>query len=384
MWKPTNWFGWKSYFYNSYTIVIRFFTCGFTLAHGIDLLFVSRKVSDFTNNISAFLGMVNACLKYAEILRTRKSVIKICQNFQSGLFKPNTLDEIQIQDKYNQLIRILFLGCTTLYNMSGAGITIGRMYGDRIEYELPYRTTLPYDHTEPIIFRFTIVMQFIIVCIGANILAAFDTFFVGMMLQICAKIKILKHRFRVIVSTLEKIQNEGPYDVIEYDKLETKMFSVWIKSHNDILSSDNIIARKTNEFFLKSSLTDDVGSIFSKVIFVQFSVSAFVLCTTIYVISQVPVFTAEFAGNFLYLIATTTQIFMLCISAHQFSDLSRVMYDTNWFVLSTSAQKKIVLMMARTLKPIEFSSGHLASLSLESFKSIMKVTYSTYSLLKTS
>ncbi|KAK0076679.1 hypothetical protein PV325_005017, partial [Microctonus aethiopoides] len=318
MWKPTNWFGWKSYFYNSYTIVIRFFTCGFTLAHGIDLLFVSRKVSDFTNNISAFLGMVNACLKYAEILRTRKSVIKICQNFQTG--------------------------CTTLYNMSGAGITIGRMYGDRIEYELPYRTTLPYDHTEPIIFRFTIVMQFIIVCIGANILAAFDTFFVGMMLQICAKIKILKHRFRVIVSTLEKIQNEGPYDVIEYDKLETKMFSVWIKSHNDILS-----------------LTDDVGSIFSKVIFVQFSVSAFVLCTTIYVISQVPVFTAEFAGNFLYLIATTTQIFMLY--------LSRVMYDTNWFVLSTSAQKKIVLMMARTLKPIEFSSGHLASLSLESFKS---------------
>lgn len=105
MWKPINWFGWKSYFYNSYTIVTRFFTCAFTLAHGIDLLFVSRKVSDFTKNISAFLGMVNACLKYAEILRTRKSIIKICQNFQTGLFKPNTLDEIRIQDKYNQMIR---------------------------------------------------------------------------------------------------------------------------------------------------------------------------------------------------------------------------------------------------------------------------------------
>ncbi|KAK0179432.1 hypothetical protein PV327_005184 [Microctonus hyperodae] len=243
-------------------------------------------------------------------------------------------------------------GCTALYNVSGAGITIGRMYGDRVEYELPYRTTLPYDHTKPFIFRFTIVMQFIIVCIGANILAAFDTFFVGMMLQICAKINILKHRFQVIVTTLERIQKEESYDVIEYDKLETKMFSVWIKSHNDILS-----------------LTDDVGSIFSKVIFVQFSVSAFVLCTTIYVISQVPVFTAEFAGNFIYLIATTVQIFILCISAHQFADLSRAIYDTNWFVLSTSAQKKIVLIMVRTLKPIEFSSGHLATLSLDSFKS---------------
>ncbi|KAK0093251.1 hypothetical protein PV326_013959 [Microctonus aethiopoides] len=119
--------------------------------------------------------------------------------------------------------------------MSGAGITIGRTFAERVEYELPYRTPLPYDYTEPIIFRFTVAMQFIIIWISANVQAAFDTFFVGVMLQICAKINILKLRFQVIVTTLEEIRYEKQYDVIKYQQLETELFKVWIKSHNDIL-----------------------------------------------------------------------------------------------------------------------------------------------------
>ncbi|KAK0093252.1 hypothetical protein PV326_013960 [Microctonus aethiopoides] len=345
MWKPITWFGWKSYFYNLYTVVIIILTYGFTLAEGLDLIFVSSSIDDFMNNIFSLLAMVNVCAKIAGVLGKRKDIYKISQNLQTG--------------------------CTTLFEIAGAGITIGRMCADRPENELPYRTVLPYDYSKPIIYRFTVVMQFLIICISGTILAGFDTLFPGIMLQICAKINILKHRFQVIVTTLEEIRYEKQYDVIKYQQLETNLFKVWIKSHNDILR-----------------LSKEIESIFSTVIIIQFSVSAFVLCTTIYLISQVSVFTVEFAGNFLYLIAMVAQIFIFCISAHQvtleFSDLSQAMYNTNWFVLSTSAKRSIVLMMVRTLRPIVFSSGHLATFSLDSFKSLMKVTYSTYSVLKTS
>ncbi|KAK0172472.1 hypothetical protein PV328_005786 [Microctonus aethiopoides] len=98
------------------------------------------------------------------------------------------------------------------------------------------------------------------------------------------------------------------------------------------------------------------------------------------------IFTTEFMGNFAYLIAATCEIFVFCIAANQvtfeFADLSLAIYNTKWFALSMSAKKNIILMMGRTLRPIIFSSGHLVVLSLESFKSLIKVAYSMYSVLK--
>ncbi|KAK0179431.1 hypothetical protein PV327_005183 [Microctonus hyperodae] len=238
MWKPITWFGWKSYFYNLYTVVIIILTYGFTLAEGIDLLFVSSSIDDFMNNIFSLLAMVNVCSKIAGILGKRKDIYRICQNFQTG--------------------------CTMLFEIAGAGITIGRIYADRPENELPYRTVLPYDYSKPIIYRFTVVMQFIIICISGTILAGFDTLFPGIMLQICAKLNILKHRFKVIVTTLEEIRYEKQYDMTEYQQLETKLFNVWVKSHNDLLR-----------------LSADIESIFSTVILIQFSnfVIPILVCT---------------------------------------------------------------------------------------------------------
>lgn len=54
----------------------------------------------------------------------------------------------------------------------------------------------------------------------------------------------------------------------------------------------------------------------------------------------------------------------------QFADLHHAIYNTKWYDLSISTKKNIMLMMVRSLRPIIFTSGFLAVLSLDSFKSV--------------
>ncbi|KAK0093253.1 hypothetical protein PV326_013961, partial [Microctonus aethiopoides] len=101
---------------------------------------------------------------------------------------------------------------------------------------------------------------------------------------------------------------------------------------------------------------NDSEFIFSKVMFVQYSTSALLICTIVYLISQMGIFTTKFMGNAGSLIALT--------------DLRLGINNTNWFALSVSAKRNIVFMMVRTLKPVVFTSGYMVTLSLESFKSL--------------
>ncbi|KAK0179429.1 hypothetical protein PV327_005181 [Microctonus hyperodae] len=189
---------------------------------------------------------------------------------------------------------------SALFEMSASGVTVSRMNVDQSSNSLPFNTYLPYNYSTPVIHRFTILAQYFIVFIAGHIQAGFDTLFPGIMMQICAKLAILKHRFRIVVIILGKMHETRTFSSKYYENVDKKLINDWIESHNAILS-----------------LYDNIESVFSKVIFVQYFMSALSLCITVYFISQMRIFTMEFIGNFVFLIASTTEIFALCFSANQ-------------------------------------------------------------------
>lgn len=121
-------------------------------------------------------------------------------------------------------------------------------------------------------------------------------------------------------------------------------------------------------------MADKINSIFTSVIFLQYSASSIIICTSIYLISQMPLFTVEFAALAMYLICMLIQIFLLCITGNEAtlecSSLAGEIYKTNWLVLTKRTKSYLILMMIRTRKPIVFTSGHIITLSLDSFKSV--------------
>ncbi|XP_034952089.1 odorant receptor Or1-like [Chelonus insularis] len=207
---------------------------------------------------------------------------------------------------------------------------------------------------------------------SANVDIAHDTLFPGMLLQICAQLNILKHRFKVMLNTLQKIHIRDQIKQFETLKaIEKKLFADCVEHHVTILR-----------------LTDDVISIFSKMIFIQYSCSSIILCSSVYALSQMKPFSPEFIACAVYILCMFFQIFYICMSGNrvtlEFSELSAAMYDTNWYTLTNAGRKNMFIMMMRSLKPIVIASGHFVTLSLDSFKNLLKLSYTIYNVFQQS
>lgn len=60
-----------------------------------------------------------------------------------------------------------------------------------------------------------------------------------------------------------------------------------------------------------------VNLIFSKMIFIQYSFSTIILCSSVYAFSQMPAFSPEFIACLVYILCMFFQIFVLCISGQR-------------------------------------------------------------------
>nr|AQN78499.1 olfactory receptor 97 [Meteorus pulchricornis] len=360
LWKTSTWSGWKSNFYNMYTMSIIFLVGGFTLTQLLDLLFISKTIDEMIDNISTSVTIAVVCVKFIGIIMKSRELEKIRLDFVTGWLKPTTADEISIQEKYNRFTKITTLITVGVYEASAIVVTAGRIIEVNLNHTLPYRAYLPFDYSKPAVYYSSVAVQSIIICIAIIIDSGFDTLFFGVMIQISAKIDILKYQFRVAVEALEKMCEEGANNSKQYRELERRYLGNWICCHNAILS-----------------LCSYVESVFSKVIFVQYSVSFLILCSVIYRMARTPMLSVEFLSGVLYLVSTGSEMFMLCFFSNQvtlnLADLCRTMYDTNWFHLCVPTQRKFVPMMTRTLKPVVFTSGHVVTLSLESFTAVSKI-----------
>ncbi|XP_053595270.1 odorant receptor 4-like [Microplitis demolitor] len=287
---------------------------------------------------------------------------------------------------------------------------------------LPYRGWFPYNYSRPNIFIITAAHQLFTFFIGAYVHVAFDTLFLGMMLYVSIQINVLQYRFKHIVRTMVKF-NVVNRNGDEENSPDKKLIAAWVDHHNDVLS-----------------LSDYVHRIFSGSIFFQYCLSSTQICVTVYALSSISVFSVEFMSGMVFLLGTTLQIFVLCMAAHQvtlefadlsdstynsdwcdlsirnkksvliivlqtlkpvvfttgyfvtlslesfknFADFNDAMFDTDWIILSTSAKKSMIIITTNTFKPVIFMSGFIITLSLESFKSVIKLSYSIYNVLQQS
>ncbi|XP_034949800.1 putative odorant receptor 19b [Chelonus insularis] len=141
-----------------------------------------------------------------------------------------------------------------------------------------------------------------------------------------------------------------------------------------------------NKFDRYANLVQSINIIFSQVIFLQYAISSLILCTIAKVLTSTPLFSMDFVGNLLFFLAMAKQIFFQCYTVNQmiieFSDITTTLYNTNWFQLSKNIQKSVIIILAKTAKPVVFSSGYFITLSLESFTKIIKFSYTIYNVLE--
>ncbi|XP_024893923.1 odorant receptor 49b-like, partial [Temnothorax curvispinosus] len=88
----------------------------------------------------------------------------------------------------------------------------------------------------------------------------------------------------------------------------------------------------------------------------------------------------------LYVSCMLTQIFFYCwygnelkIKSHQIIDN---IFEMEWQTLDKNRKKSLMIVMRRTIVPIQITCAYIVPMNLNTFMGILKTSYSTYNLLQ--
>ncbi|THK32910.1 odorant receptor 46a [Diachasma alloeum] len=361
---------WKTVVYSLYTSYIIFCIYWFTISGSIHLLLITDDVEDFSESSFMLLSLLALCVKVVIALLKKSEIIGLLTDLENYPHKPANLETQLLQDKINEQIRF----CTLCYGGLGEATvcygTIAPFFQSIPFGVLPYKAWIPYDYSKPALYWTTYCQQLSSVFIAANINFGFDTIIFEFIMQMCAQFSMLKYRVEMMINEFDEkqilsVSKINPTLLQSYEEYMTDC----VKYHIDILR-----------------LCKRINTIFSSIIFVQYTASSIIICVSVVLVSQMPVSSPKFVTVAGYIACIMLEIFLYCAAGNeatfQCQNLMTAIYSTKWYSLSDRMKKCLGFMMARSMKPITFVSHHMIVLSLPSFCVLLKTSYTAYTMLQ--
>ncbi|XP_053952163.1 odorant receptor 7a-like [Anastrepha ludens] len=176
---------------------------------------------------------------------------------------------------------------------------------------------------------------------------------------------ILRTHMNILLMRIKKLATNAETSVEE----NLEELKLCIIDHKNLLGLYNIVA-----------------PIISVTIFIQFMITASILSATlINMFIFADQLSAQIASCF-YILAVVVEIFPLCYYAQCLMDdserLSQQIFHSNWIEQDARFRKMMVFFMQRTQRVMELNAGKIFPITLGSFLSIAKFSFSLYTLIK--
>ncbi|XP_046745104.1 odorant receptor Or1-like [Diprion similis] len=222
---------------------------------------------------------------------------------------------------------------------------------------LPMDGWYPYNVSLTPAFEFTYIHQTVAVVLACFHNVAMDTLVAGLITVACCQLEILKTNLRQI----------GILKSCHEDELRN-----CIQHHKAIID-----------------FTKEVEAIFNRTIILQFFVNCIIICLTAFHITKLKVFVpAEFIGMTMYMCCMIYQIFIYCWHGNeivvQSESVSVAAFQGNWWLCGEGLKRDLRLLMLRANRPLTLKAGNLLILSLQTFVSILRLSYSLFTVLQSS
>ncbi|XP_072753279.1 odorant receptor Or1-like [Anoplolepis gracilipes] len=349
-WPPNSWTsGYKRIIYNVYTVCIVLLTSTFMLSQLMDIILNVNNTDDFAENFYVTLAMIVSCCKMFSLLRNRSNIAMLIDILIKKPCKPVELDEIEIRQKFDRLVQTNTLFYATLVELTCAFAIVTSLFKDYRKARLPFRTWLPFNYSSPILFQIVYMHQSISLTIGSVLQIACDSLICGLLLHICSQIEIIECHMRKIVN----------------------------KSH--------FLRECVLQHICISKFALMVNEKFKFIITVQFIASMLVVCFNLHQLTRMNI-NAKYIQIILYMCCMLTQISFYCWYGNEVKlksqQLASNMFQMEWLVLDHNVQKSLLIIMTRSIIPIEFTSAYVISMNLESFVGLLKTSYSAFNILK--
>ncbi|KAJ3643965.1 hypothetical protein Zmor_026645 [Zophobas morio] len=191
-----------------------------------------------------------------------------------------------------------------------------------------------------------------------------DPLIAGLAYHATTQMKILKHNLRNLGEILQVGSTESNIQKIIYNEIKK-----CIDHHETILK------------FVK-----DYEDCFSWVVFSQISASVFVVCFCCLQLSKVETLDYYVCQLAAYFSVILTEIYFYCYYGFTVSEendsLAAAVYMTEWYKYDVKNQKALLTVMERSKRPVVVTVGKFVDLSLITFTTILRRSYSLLAVLK--
>ncbi|XP_011882884.1 PREDICTED: uncharacterized protein LOC105570367 [Vollenhovia emeryi] len=354
-WQPLSWTSLsKHIIYDSYRILLICLISAFTISQVMNIAFNIDNFSEISDNIYMTLTVFIATYKLVTMWITKRHVRMIINILTEEPFKPSESCEVMIRQKYDKIIKKYASWYYGLVQITVICIILNAVIMDFMNGNLTYKAWVPFEYKSSIIFYFVFTHQMIGMSITAAVNVACDNLVSGLLQEICCQLEILEYRLTKILHDQHFLRD-------------------CVRHHDRIYEYAYMVNRR-----------------FAKIIALQFAVSMLVVCANLYKLASIP--TLMLNGGLVTLILYTacmlSQIFLYCWFGNELklksTGVANSIYNMEWHILDNKSKRDLLLIMKRSMIPIEFTSAVIITMNLESFVSLLKASYSAYNLLKRS
>nr|UVB79103.1 odorant receptor 1 [Heortia vitessoides] len=238
-------------------------------------------------------------------------------------------------------------------------------YVQGLPVEFPFWTHL--DHTRPLVFVLLLMYSYYVTTLVGIANTTMDAFIGTVLYQCKTQLRILRINFETLMERAQDKVNEDPS--VPYDVVLSKLFLECLHHYEQI--------SKTNK---------RLQDIFGTAILVQFGIGGWILCMAAYKLISLNVLSIEFASMTLFITCILTELFLYCYYGNEVTvESDRVLqslYGMEWLRAPAPLKRSLVLVMERAKRPLRPAAGLIIPLSLNTFVTILKSSYTFYAVLR--
>nr|QIJ45812.1 olfactory receptor [Glyphodes pyloalis] len=233
--------------------------------------------------------------------------------------------------------------------------------------QLPMRAWYPYNTSKSPAYELTYVHQIVAVSLGATVNVSLDTLVTSLMAQCSCRLRLLALNLSTLGEDL--VVSEQKQFSPEQMKSLTLNLRRCVERHQSVLRA-----------------ADHLQDLFSGSILIQVTVSMVIICVTAYQLAFETKDLVRFVSMLAYFFCMTLQLFLYCYQGHQLSEQSvqvaGAAYEMPWYNCHTPFRREILMMMVRARRISKITAAGFTTLSLSAFMSIMKASYTFFTVLR--
>ncbi|XP_041970456.1 odorant receptor 4-like [Aricia agestis] len=359
--------------YRIYSGIIKLTTALLIMSEIWYLFSESNNLDSIIDNVNATLIHLIALYRYRNMIKNKAIYKNLSTSMESEYFDPSTKRRermVHFWSQRNERFLILLL------SLGFGALSAWHVYPlvDDVEYNLMVAVRFPFSYETPFRYCITYIVTFFVFNFTSLFVMINDLIMQAHLLHLLCQYTVLADCFRYIVE--DCVNGDVKENFIANDLFMTK----YLERLHGLVEQHKFILRNTMD--LKRSLNAPMLG--------QFAASSMLICgISFQATTTVGISLIKFFMSLLYLMYNMFELFIFCKWCDeikiQSQNIGEAAYSSGWeqgISLRPGVRSRLLLVIARAQKPLVLSAGGLFELSLESYTTLVKTSYSALTVLR--